>query len=301
MPTEPGPESVAAEAAALRQVVRELDSPGCSAAPSTGSGTGPAAQLAATPYDGLPARPPPRGRPGGTAAGAAAVLGPAAARPACRGQGRVAITVAGLGSSSTEAAVDDLRSAELGYEPGRVLRFSYAGGRTPPPGRRLPGAGGPRLRLDRHPGRRRRRGRAAGGRGRGRARLGTGRHRRPVRPLARWPRHAAGAARPGRTRRRPAAAGCRRHARDASPRGGPGDRRGRGEHPGRRQPGADVAERASDVGIDPDAVVVRQLAEGSDVVKRLATAGGAARGQARVDRGAGRPGGGGADQRGGGR
>jgi hypothetical protein len=50
------------------------------------------------------------------------------------GQERVAVTVAGLGSTSEAAAIDDLRTADLGYEHDRVVRFSYAGGRTPTSG-----------------------------------------------------------------------------------------------------------------------------------------------------------------------
>ena len=59
--------------------------------------------------------------------------GPSPRRPV-GGQRRVAITVAGLGSSSASAAIDDLRVGDLGYDPGRVVRFSYAGGRTPSTG-----------------------------------------------------------------------------------------------------------------------------------------------------------------------
>jgi len=56
--------------------------------------------------------------------------GPAPAAPV-RGQDRVAITVAGLGSSSTTGSIGELRAADLGYEDDRVVRFSYAGGRVP--------------------------------------------------------------------------------------------------------------------------------------------------------------------------
>ena len=56
--------------------------------------------------------------------------GPPPARPVA-GERRVAITVAGLGSTSGSAAIDDLRTSDLGYDDGRVVRFSYAGGRTP--------------------------------------------------------------------------------------------------------------------------------------------------------------------------
>lgn len=54
-------------------------------------------------------------------------------RPAGGSRPRVAVTVAGLGSTSDSAAIDDLRASELGYDEGRVVRFSYRGGRTPDP------------------------------------------------------------------------------------------------------------------------------------------------------------------------
>jgi hypothetical protein len=44
---------------------------------------------------------------------------------------RAAVTVAGLGSSSTQGSIDELRLDDLGYAADRVVRFSYAGGRTP--------------------------------------------------------------------------------------------------------------------------------------------------------------------------
>lgn len=47
---------------------------------------------------------------------------------------RVALLVAGLGSTSESAAVDEVPTAELGYDAPDVLRFSYEGGRTPDPG-----------------------------------------------------------------------------------------------------------------------------------------------------------------------
>jgi VCBS repeat-containing protein len=56
--------------------------------------------------------------------------GPAPARPA-EGSPRIAVTVGGLGSSSESAAIDDLRTADLGYAADHVVRFSYQGGRTP--------------------------------------------------------------------------------------------------------------------------------------------------------------------------
>jgi triacylglycerol esterase/lipase EstA (alpha/beta hydrolase family) len=64
--------------------------------------------------------------------------GPPPDRPVA-GQRRVAITVAGLGSTSGYAAVDDLRTSDLGYDDGRVVRFSYAGGHTPESASALPG------------------------------------------------------------------------------------------------------------------------------------------------------------------
>lgn len=57
-------------------------------------------------------------------------VGPPPPRPV-RGSHRVAITVAGLGSSSTDASVAALRTPELGYDDGDVLRFSYRGGVVP--------------------------------------------------------------------------------------------------------------------------------------------------------------------------
>ncbi|HEX8582373.1 MAG TPA: M23 family metallopeptidase, partial [Acidimicrobiales bacterium] len=46
---------------------------------------------------------------------------------------RIAVLVGGLGSSSADAAVDTVDTAALGYAPADVIRFSYAGGRTPDP------------------------------------------------------------------------------------------------------------------------------------------------------------------------
>jgi hypothetical protein len=56
--------------------------------------------------------------------------GPAPERPAAR-RHRVAVLVGGLGSSSASASIDQLHTAELGYDEADVVRFSYAGGRTP--------------------------------------------------------------------------------------------------------------------------------------------------------------------------
>ena len=44
---------------------------------------------------------------------------------------RVALLVGGLGSTSENAAIDDVGTAALGYAAVDVVRFSYAGGRTP--------------------------------------------------------------------------------------------------------------------------------------------------------------------------
>jgi hypothetical protein len=44
---------------------------------------------------------------------------------------RVALLVGGLGSSSSDAAIDSLDTARLGYAAGDVVRFSYAGGLVP--------------------------------------------------------------------------------------------------------------------------------------------------------------------------
>lgn len=59
------------------------------------------------------------------------------APPAVDATGRVALLVAGHNSTSAAAAIDDMRLDDLGYDPGQVLRYSYAGGRTPDPQRRL--------------------------------------------------------------------------------------------------------------------------------------------------------------------
>lgn len=47
---------------------------------------------------------------------------------------RVALLVGGLGSTSDEAAVDEVDTAALGYDPGDVLRYRYGGGRVPADG-----------------------------------------------------------------------------------------------------------------------------------------------------------------------
>jgi murein DD-endopeptidase MepM/ murein hydrolase activator NlpD len=54
-----------------------------------------------------------------------------------RGRHQVAVTVAGLGSTSDNGSIDELRTAELGYRDDRVVRFSYAGGKAPGSGRAI--------------------------------------------------------------------------------------------------------------------------------------------------------------------
>jgi hypothetical protein len=52
---------------------------------------------------------------------------------------RIAVLVGGLGSTSGKASIDELDTKELGYEPNRVARFSYAGGQAAGGARSLPG------------------------------------------------------------------------------------------------------------------------------------------------------------------
>lgn len=60
--------------------------------------------------------------------------------PPPRGRRR-AVLVGGLGSSASTAAIDDLATRTLGYDDIDVVRFSYAGGRIPQvPGRRRGGS-----------------------------------------------------------------------------------------------------------------------------------------------------------------
>ncbi|HEX6420947.1 MAG TPA: peptidoglycan DD-metalloendopeptidase family protein [Acidimicrobiales bacterium] len=72
----------------------------------------------------------------GLMAGDRCSSGPAPAQPVA-GQHRTVVMVGGLGSSSEAAAIDDLPVAGLGYDRDRVVRFSYAGGRTPATGARF--------------------------------------------------------------------------------------------------------------------------------------------------------------------
>jgi len=55
---------------------------------------------------------------------------------------RTALLVAGFGSSSADAAIDDVDVAALGYDPGEVLRYSYGGGRVPTDAPLEPGLAG---------------------------------------------------------------------------------------------------------------------------------------------------------------
>lgn len=49
------------------------------------------------------------------------------------GERRIVVEVGGIGSTSDAAAIADLDTAALGYDPADVVRFSYEGGRVPPP------------------------------------------------------------------------------------------------------------------------------------------------------------------------
>ncbi len=53
---------------------------------------------------------------------------PAGVEPPRPAERHLLVTVAGLGSSSAGASIDDLDTAALGYAPGDVSRFSYRGG-----------------------------------------------------------------------------------------------------------------------------------------------------------------------------
>jgi hypothetical protein len=54
---------------------------------------------------------------------------------------RIMVLVAGFGSTSGHTGVDAVDAATLGYQPGDVLRFSYRGGRVPPPADASPSPG----------------------------------------------------------------------------------------------------------------------------------------------------------------
>lgn len=51
--------------------------------------------------------------------------------PTAPGRGRIAVLVAGLNSSGGGGAVTRIDTAALGYEPGMVAQYSYAGGQAP--------------------------------------------------------------------------------------------------------------------------------------------------------------------------
>ena len=276
LPTDPGPAAAATEAAALAALVDDLGG-----GPDLGPLGGALDWLRDRAAAGLP--------PGALAAYgrgldlAADLAGRVLAPPPCShgpppvqpvaGRGRVALTVAGLGSSSEQAAVDDLRVGDLGYDPDRVLRFSYAGGRTPPPGGDFPDvAARPYGSVDTQ----------------GDMTAAAGRLADLVDQLL--------AADPEATvdlyAHSLGGLVTRLALLDLAERGADLARLGvvvtlgtphRGADlatavvAGNSGPvgnlGLDVAGRVLDVGIDPDAPVVRQLASGSDVVDRLAAAG----------------------------
>lgn len=54
-------------------------------------------------------------------------------QPVAPPERRIALLVAGLGSTSRGSTIDELDSPALGYEPPDVVRFSYAGGLVPDP------------------------------------------------------------------------------------------------------------------------------------------------------------------------
>lgn len=58
------------------------------------------------------------------------------------GEARVALLVAGLGSTSAEASIDQVDVDRLGYDRADVLRYSYGGGRVPATGRLHPDLAG---------------------------------------------------------------------------------------------------------------------------------------------------------------
>jgi hypothetical protein len=58
---------------------------------------------------------------------------PAAESPPAPTGRRIMVLVAGFGSSSNATGIDNVDAASLGYQPDDVLRFSYRGGRIPPP------------------------------------------------------------------------------------------------------------------------------------------------------------------------
>lgn len=67
---------------------------------------------------------------------------PAEVRPPAAGGRRVLVLVAGFGSTSSPTGVDGVDSGSLGYAAADVIRFSYAGGRVPPPQPAGVGGGG---------------------------------------------------------------------------------------------------------------------------------------------------------------
>ena len=153
---------------------------------------------------------------------------------------RVAILVAGLGSTSTSGSIDDLDTTGLGYEPDDVRPVQLRGWANTrvlrSPGRRS----GPALRRRRHAaGPAHQRG-SAGRPGRSRGRDGTRGADRPARPLPGRTRVPAGhrRARAPRVSRRPGDAGHHGDpARGRRPRHDGADRRSDPDRRGRRGPG----------------------------------------------------------------
>jgi hypothetical protein len=65
---------------------------------------------------------------------------PAATPAGAPAERRLAVLVGGLGSTSEHAAIADVHGRELGYDDADIVRFSYAGGRTPRSGRSVTSA-----------------------------------------------------------------------------------------------------------------------------------------------------------------
>jgi alpha-beta hydrolase superfamily lysophospholipase len=197
--------------------------------------------------------------------------GPPPSRPAAAAERRVAITVAGLGSTGDRAAIDDLRLDELGYDADASVRFSYAGGRTPASGRAYAGTVTARD--------------YGSGDTQGDVDVAAGRLADLVEQVL--------AAEPGATvdlyAHSLGGLVARLALAELARRGAALDRLGLVATLGTPHRGADLATAvaaadarlvphaaleaagaALGVGVDPDAVVVHQLAEGSEVVTRLA-------------------------------
>ena len=179
---------------------------------------------------------------------------------------RVAVTVAGLGSTSESAAIDDLRATDLGYDEGRVRAVQLRRrAHARPCGSRSRAPARPSVHVGRHPGRLPASPAIASPTSSKRCAPPSPGHRRRLRPLARW---AGGPARAGSSS---TGAGSTSVALGvvvtlASPHGGADLATavsGAADAP-RAGPALDVAADVLDLGLDPDAPVVDQLSEGSD-------------------------------------